>query len=85
VAVFTEQGVTFSAGVDRLRYLAMWRPSHIHRARISTGREPYDGPGPMRSWWPYVRVRRPSPPRRIVTREPAPPTAERAHLVVAGA
>jgi hypothetical protein len=41
-----EQEVTFSAAVDRLRYLAVWRPSRIHQARISAGREPYDGPGP---------------------------------------
>jgi hypothetical protein len=45
-----EQEVTFSAAVDRLRYLTMWRPDHIHQARISTGREPYDGPGPEPTW-----------------------------------
>jgi hypothetical protein len=46
----SEQEVTFSAAVDRLRYLAAWRPSQIHQARISTGREPYDGPGPEPAW-----------------------------------
>jgi hypothetical protein len=41
-----EPEVTFSAALDQLRYLTMWRPGHIHQARVSTGREPYDGAGP---------------------------------------
>jgi hypothetical protein len=45
-----EPEVIFSAAVDRLRYLAAWRPSQIHQARISTGREPDDGPGPEPPW-----------------------------------
>jgi hypothetical protein len=31
-----EHEATFSAAVDRLRYLTTWRLSHIHPARIST-------------------------------------------------
>jgi hypothetical protein len=46
----SEHEVTFSTAVDRLRYLTMWRPDNIHQARISTGREPYDGPGPGPTW-----------------------------------
>ncbi len=39
-----------SEAIERLRYLTAWRPSFIQQARMSTGLEPRDGPGPMRDW-----------------------------------
>jgi len=39
-----------SAAIERLRYYAVKRPSFIRQARVTTGVEDSNGPGPMRSW-----------------------------------
>ena len=47
---YRQPEVVMSAAIERLRYYAVKRPSFIRQARLTTGVEDSNGPGPMRSW-----------------------------------